>query len=187
MKALILIALLAGPKWTQQEPTTILNTSQKVSLGSTVAAIWTGISAPNVVDLHCVSDPDVRCRPIELRAGTIVDFDNAEIALDIKDADGVTPRSLGAFVMFVGESGGVVTWEWSPGYKTLVSAEQTALGSWIALVWSTVPIKSVVVLKAHREPGGVIEASIRRIKSGTRAEYLAVLKAGKHRARNGSE
>ena len=181
MHALLLIALLAGPAWTEQEPKITLNGSQKASLGSTVAAIWQGVSVAGVRQLHCVRDGEplvTRCRPIELRAGTIEDYDNAELAVDTES---------GGFVRFVDETAGVVTWEWSAGYKTLSDPEQTVLASWVSLVWPSVAVGRVRKLKAERQSDGIVMAKVRHLRVGTRSQMLAALKAGKVTARNGGQ
>ncbi len=56
MHALLLIALLAGPAWTEQEPKITLNGSQKASLGSTVAAIWQGVSVESLSYVDRIRD-----------------------------------------------------------------------------------------------------------------------------------
>jgi len=179
MHALILIAILAAPgdpQWTAEEATVTLNGSQKSALASTVTAIWPAIAPLGVRDLHCVRDPATRCRPIELRTGTITDYDNAELS-----------APAGGFVRFVSESGGVVSWLWSPGYESIAGASQTALASWAALVWPAVPLGQVTRLRIIVGASKVTTGDIVWITGGTRAQYLAALKAGKVKARNGSE
>ena len=195
MQTLLLIALLTAPAWTEQGPEITLNGSQKASLGSTVAAIWQGVSVAGVRQLHCVRDGEplvTRCRPIELRAGTIEDYDNAELWVTTPDKYIGTPQAeppdaRGAFVRFVGETAGVVTWEWSAGYKTLSDPEQTVLASWVSLVWPSVAVGRVRKLKAERRSDGIVMAKVRHLRIGTRAQMLAALKAGKVRARNGDQ
>ena len=113
---------------------------------------------------------------MELRTGTFVEFDADE--LSIKEL-----REDGGYVRFVGESDGVVTWKWTPGYKELSVDERMALESWVVLVWPAVALGKVVSLKAQRQTGPVVSASIRSVRSGTRAAYLAALKAGSVKAR----
>lgn len=199
MQTLLIIALLAGPAWVQEEPEIVLNGSQKASLGSTVAAIWPGVSVPGVWQLDVVRDGsprETRCRPIELRTGTIEDFDSAELWVGTPDVDtsdppdgklDQSPGDRGAWVRFLDEAGGVVSWEWTPGYKVVTGDEQTLLASWVSLVWPSTPIGKVRRMRAQRGSGSEVSAKMRWRNDGTRAQYLAALKAGKVKARTGNQ
>lgn len=185
MHVMLAVALLVAPgdrDWVEDLPEQALIAANRTALADTVAAIWPSIAPLGFRLLHCSRDLktqrrpnlNLRCGPNELRTGTSVDFDNAERS--------PPPRG---FVKFVSEVAGVFTWLWSPGYKDLSPPEAVALGSWSALIWSGVPINSVVSLLAKVPDGAaVMDASIRQSKTGNRAQYQAALKSGKVTGRN---
>ena len=194
MQTLLLMILLAGPAWTQHETKATLVGQQAVTLTTTTAAIWSSMQPAGFWQLHCLADSDLRCRPMEHRIGTLVDFDNDELWLDTPDVDtdgdgepDQSPRDRGAFVRYLDEAGGVVTWEWTPGYMVVIKPERTVLASWAALVWPQIPLGKTVEFKAQRQPDDSIKAEIDWRTGGTQAEMLAARKAGTVVRRNGNQ
>lgn len=191
MQTLLIIALLAGGDWTQHEAKATLVGQQAVSLATTTAAIWSTMKPAGFWQLHCLADPDLRCRPMEIRSGPLADFERDELWVITPDVDtshppngelDQSPGNRGAFVRFVSASGEVVTWEWTPGYGIVSKPEKTALASWASLVWPQIPLGKTVYFKAQRQPDDSIKAEIDWRTSGTSEQKLAALKAGKVKA-----
>ena len=175
MQTLLIIALLGGPAWTHREAEVTLDASQVTGWEITVASLAPGLAAIGIRQLHC--NPSTHCQIKQLRAGTIEDFDNAELAA----------TTGGWRVRFVGENAGIVTWVWISKFVDVAGPKLATMTAWAGTVWSSVPLGKTKWFTVQRRPEGEVVANLEWGNGGNWAEYLAALKAGRVKERNGNQ